>query len=178
MNTQRELPLSVYHSKYRKSHGNAVPAAKCAFTYLFMQIASSSRERVDLNQSNLKLPILILFYIYTVVIFIKHEQWLVTTKSYWFAAKYSPLSIWYFLLTRAALSPVEHLFYFTGIYPADMLPPFIISINSQWLLLDVLFFLIWLILPENSRSNHPLRIFWLHFPVEHVKHLSPNMFNI
>lgn len=106
-----------------------------------MQIASSSRERVDLNRSNLKLPILILFYVYTLVIFIKHEQRLVTTKSYWFATKYSLLSIWcYFLLTRATLSPVEHLFYFTGIYPADMFPPFIFSINSQWLLLDILFF--------------------------------------
>jgi len=57
-------------------------AVKSAFTYLFIQIASDGRGRVDLNQSNLKLPILILFYIYTLVIFIKKDQWLVTTKPY------------------------------------------------------------------------------------------------
>lgn len=41
-----------HHSKYRKSHGNAMLAAKCAFTYLFIQTASNGRGRVDLNQSN------------------------------------------------------------------------------------------------------------------------------
>lgn len=168
------------HSKYRKRHGNAMPAAKCAFIYLFIQIACNGRGRVDLNQSNLKLPILISFYIYTLVIFIKDDQWLVTTKPYWFATKYSLLSIWYyFLLTRELhYLQLKHLFYFTGIYPADIFSSFC-YFNKQPMTSNRHFiFLIWIILPENSKSNHPLRIFWLHFLIKHTKPLSPNMFNI
>lgn len=129
-------------------------AANCAFTRLFIQIASSGRGRMNLSQSNLKLPILILFYIYLLVIFIKGDQCLVTTKPYWLTTKYSLLSIWYyFLLTRELhYLQLKHLFYFTGIYPADTFPHFIISINSQWLI-RYFIFLIWIIPLENSKCN-------------------------
>lgn len=89
-----------HHSKYGRNPGEAMPALH-AFTYSFIQTASKGRGRVRVNQRHLKPPTLILFYIYTLVTFIKDDQWLVTTKSYWFAAQYYLLSIWhYFLLTR------------------------------------------------------------------------------
>lgn len=85
MNTQREFPLSVYHIIASTGKAMTMPCQQLnvlLFIYLFIQIACNGRGRVDLNQSNLKLPILILFYIYTLVIFIKDDQWLVTTKLY------------------------------------------------------------------------------------------------
>lgn len=43
MNTQREFPSSVYQTIANTGTARAMPATKCAFTYLFIQRAFSGR---------------------------------------------------------------------------------------------------------------------------------------